>query len=109
MGIFSLKESDALQQIVKINASISQIREIIRLTDNTIVNSNAKKVAIILKDCAKYYQEYEDIKSKMNFTQELSFMELTINCWNGEQVKVSQWENYFKTAFHILTEGVKDA
>jgi hypothetical protein len=43
MGLFSSNESDAVRQIEKINTGISQIREIIRLTNDEIAPSNAGK------------------------------------------------------------------
>jgi hypothetical protein len=108
MGLFSSNESDAVRQIEKINTGISQIREIIRLTNDEIAPSNAGRVAIILKDCGNYYQKYERIKSNMDFMQSSLFMGLTVNCWNGDRVGVLQWENYFKNVFHMLTEKISN-
>ena len=101
MGIFSSNESDAIRQIEKINSGASQIREILRLTNDTIVRSNAGRVAIILKDCGDYFQKYERIKAKMDMMQETLFLGTTVDCWNGERVGVLQWEQYFKNVFHI--------
>jgi len=107
MGLFSSNESDAIKQINKMNSCIFQIRQMIRLTDDTIVSSNAGNIAIILNECSGYYTKYEKIKSGMGSFNESLFMGATVDCWNGERIGVFQWEHYFKNTFHMLIEGIK--
>jgi hypothetical protein len=108
MGIFSSKESDAIKQIDKINRRLSTIREMMRQSpDDRLTRSNIQDAALILCECEKIWNRYQMYLHQMDFMQKQLFMGATVRCWNGKQVGVFLWEQYFKEVFSALTNEVR--
>lgn len=107
MFLFSSKEDEAVAQIGKINRRIKTIREIIRMSGDKIVPSNALDIAKIIQECGSFYNKYDRIKKEMNYMQCTLFLGRTVDVWNGEKVGVLQWEEYFMNTVHSITNGIR--
>lgn len=107
MGWFSISEEDVLNEINKVNAGISVIRETIRITGDDIVDSNKDEVAIQMTDCLKHFRKYKDLLSRMDSSKRISFLSGTVHVWNGEIVPPLVWESYFKEVVHVITNGIR--
>lgn len=70
MDLFSKKEDKAVNEIEKVNAGMTLIRETIRNTGDEIVESNSLRVAQILNDCISHFQKYKSYLNGMNGMQQ---------------------------------------
>lgn len=107
MDLFSKKEDKAVNEIEKVNAGMTLIRETIRNTGDEIVESNSLRVAQILNDCISHFQKYKSYLNGMNGMQQSLFYGRSVDVWNGERVSPLVWEQYFQNVVHALNNQIK--
>lgn len=108
MGLFSNKEDKAVKQIENINRNIKAVRELMRKTPtDQLTRETISEATPMILSCATYWERYKAIISQMNFMQRGLFLGRTVPCWNGENVGVSRWEDYFKSLYPALSNEIR--
>lgn len=108
MGLFSSKEQDAIELIEKINRRIKTIREMMRQSPNDqLTYANINDAALLLNECVSFWRKYEGYVSRMDYMQKTLFKGQIVECWNGEQIGVNTWEQYFQNIFSALTAEIR--